>query len=167
MDVDQTLSGLEKIRDRFRKKPIGTSIWCAVIILFFIGFSFFGYGYFAEKGRQFASDESHAPSSSPYTTPKLVTISKGEIKLSGPGLYLVDTENRVGSDDITKISGLSRGDKVILKAADDDRTIVVREGDFLITQAPVFYLNNKNDKIIFVSEGADVCAEDDRISLGN
>jgi len=166
MDVDKTLSGFGKLRERFRKKPVETSIGCGIILLCFFLLFFLGYGYVTEKGRQLASDnDSHSPTAD-YVTPKSVTISNGEIKLSGPGLYLVNTEDRADSDELTKISGLSKGDKVILKAADDDRTVVVKESPFLI-MAWIFYLNNKNDKIIFTSEGNDVCSEDNRISIGD
>ena len=150
MDVNQELNGVEKVGKRFLRKPLRTILLSIIFILLLIVVFFFGYGYFTEKGRQLASDDkSHAPSSNAFITPKPVIISKGEIKLSGPGLYLVDTEDRADSGELTKISGLSRGDRVILKAADDDRTIAVKEGTFLIMQSSRFYLNNKDDKIIF------------------
>ena len=39
----------------------------------------------------------------PLSMPKLVTISSNEIALSGPGTYLVDTENKADSDNLKKI----------------------------------------------------------------
>lgn len=168
MGVDQELNGIGKVGKRFLRKPVRTILLSVILILLLIVVFFFGHGYFTEKGRQLASDNKrHLSSSNAYITPKLVTISNGEIKLPGPGLYLVETEDRADSDELTKILGLSRGDRVILKAADNDRTIAVKEGRFLIMAAYVFYLNNKDDKIIFTSEGNDVCAEDNRLSLGD
>ena len=68
------------------------------------------------------------PSLTTDTKPKLVTISSNEIALSGPGTYLVDTENKTDSDDLKKIYELSEGDEVTLKAADNNRTIVIKKG---------------------------------------
>ena len=102
----------------------------------------------------------------PLSKPKLVTISSNEIALSGPGTYLVDTESKADSDDLEKIYGLSEGDKVTLKAADDDRTIVIKKGHYLIMPAN-FSLNNEDDFIVLKSKGSNVCAEVHRQNNGD
>jgi hypothetical protein len=99
------------------------------------------------------------------TKPKLVTISSNEIALSGPGTYLVDTENKANSDDLKKIYGLSEGDKVTLKAADDDRTIVIKKGHYLKMPAD-FSLDNEDDFIILISKGSNICAQYQREHIG-
>jgi hypothetical protein len=98
--------------------------------------------------------------------PKLVTISSNEITLTGPGTYLVDTENKANSDDLKKIYGLSEGNKVTLKAADNDRTIVIKKGHYLKMQAD-FSLNNEDDFIILISKGSNICAQYDREDIGD
>lgn len=101
----------------------------------------------------------------PPIKPKLVTLSSNEIVLSGPGTYLVDTESKAASDELKKIYGLSEGDKVTLHAADDNRTIVVKKGNYLIMPAN-FSLDNEDDFIVFKSKGSNVCAEADRQNNG-
>ena len=106
------------------------------------------------------------PSSDTITKPKLVTISSNEIVLSGPGTYLVDTENKADSDDLKKIYGLSEGNKVTLKAADDDRTIVIKKGHYLKMPAD-FSLDNEDDFIILISKGSNICAQYQREHIGD
>ncbi len=101
------------------------------------------------------------------TKPKIVTISSNEIALSGPGLYLVDTENMSMEDDLSRIIGLSKGEKVTLRAASNDRTIAVRASRYLKMAHIVFFLNNKNDKIEFTCGKNGVCVEDSRVSIGD
>jgi len=98
--------------------------------------------------------------------PKRVTISSNEIALSGPGTYLVDTENNADSDDLKKIYGLSEGDEVILKAADNNRTIVIKKGHYLIMPAN-FSLNNEDDFIVLKSKGSNIYAEVHRKNNGD
>ena len=102
----------------------------------------------------------------PLSTPKLVTISSNKIALSGPGTYLVDTENKADSDDLKKIYGLSEGDEVTLKATDNNRTIVIKKGRYLIMPAN-FSLDNEDDFIILKSKGSNICAEVHRQNNGD
>lgn len=102
----------------------------------------------------------------PLSMPKLVTISSNEIALSGPGTYLVDTENKADSDNLKKIYGLSEGDEVTLKAADNNRTIVIKKGHYLIMPAN-FSLNNEDDFIVLKSKGSNICAEVHRQNNGD
>jgi hypothetical protein len=102
----------------------------------------------------------------PLKLPTLVIIVSDEIVLSGPGSYLVDTENKATSDAISKIYGLSEGDEVTLRAADNNRTIVVTKGHYLIMPAN-FSLNNEDDFIVLKSKGSDICAEVHRQNNGD
>lgn len=160
-----TIQDLWDIWKKLWTHPVKTSISILVLIALSIAV-FYGQGYFGEKGRRSASN-SHVPSLDTANRPKLVTIASNEITLSGPGLYLVDTENKVETGYVKRISGLSVGDKAILKAASNDRTVVLEESRFLIMAAPKFYLNNENDKIVFIGNKDGVCVEDSRISLGD
>lgn len=162
-----TIQDLWDIWKKLRAHPTETLISIMVLIAVVIAV-FYGQGYFGEKGRRSASI-SHVPSLSTVNRPKLVTITSNEITLSGPGLYLIDTENKAETGHVKRISGLSAGDKAILKAASNNRTVVLEESHFLIMQAPKFYLNNENDKIVFIGDKDGVCVEDigGRISLGD
>lgn len=139
-----------------------------IIVLIIIGIIVaYAYGFFSEKGKQAASNVP-SPSLPTKDEPKLVIISSGEIALSGPGTYFVSAEHMTAPDNIiAKISGLSIGDKVILKAASNDGEIVIIESDYLKMQAPMFYLNNKNDKIVFTCDSSGICVEDSRVSIGD
>jgi hypothetical protein len=160
-----TINDLWDIWKKLRAHPIRTLI--AIIVLAALSIIvFYGQGYFSEKGRQTASN-SHVPSLNTDNRSKLVSITANEIKLSGPGNYLIDTENKAETDYVKKITGLSAGDKAILKAASNDRTVVLEESHFLIMAAPKFYLNNEKDKIVFIGDKDGICVEDSRISLGD
>jgi len=98
--------------------------------------------------------------------PKRVVIASNEITLSGPGIYLVDTENKADSDDLKKIYGLSDGDEVNLAAADNDRTIILQKGHYLIIPAN-FPLDNEDDFIVLKSKGSNICAEVHRQNNGD
>ena len=102
----------------------------------------------------------------PLKLPALVTIASDEIVLAGPGTYLVDTENRADSDILRKIYGLSEGDEVTLRAADNNRTIVVTRGHYLIMPAN-FSLNNEDDSVVFRAKGSNICAEVHRQNNGD
>ena len=155
----------EDIYKKMLDHPIKTALFILGLITLTI-IAYYAQGYFSEKGKQSASN-TYSSSLATNSKPKLVTISSNEIALSGPGHYLVDTENKAKSGYLTRISGLSEGDKAILKAASNDRTVVIREGRYLIMAAPIFYLNNKNDKIVFISDKDGICIEDSRISIGD
>lgn len=102
----------------------------------------------------------------PVKLPTFVTISSDEIVLAGPGTYLVDTENKATLDSLKKIHGLSEGDEVTLRAADNSRTIVVTRGHYLIMPAN-FSLNNEDDSVAFRSKGSNICAEVHRQNNGD
>lgn len=123
----------------------------------------------AQEARHRAELSMKNPPSSSVTAakPEIVTISSGEITLSGPGLYLVDTENMSAEDDLSRIIGLSEGDKVALRSVSSARTIAVRESPHLKMAGQVFFLNHKHDKIEFTCGKDSVCIEDNRISIGS
>jgi hypothetical protein len=102
----------------------------------------------------------------PLSLPTPVTIASDEIALSGPGTYLVDTENKADSDALRKIYGLSEGDEVTLRAADNNRTIVITRGHYLIMPAN-FSLNNEDDSVAFRAKGYNICAEVHRQNTGD
>lgn len=120
-----------------------------------------------ERHRAELLKKNHSSSLATFSNPKLVILSSNEVTLSGPGHYLIDTENMAGSGYLTRILGLSTGNKVTLKAASNDRTIIIKEGSYLKMVAPIFYLNNKDDKIEFTCDSGGVCVEDNRVSIGD
>ena len=118
-----------------------------------------------ERHRAELLKKSQPSSLATITNPEFVTLSSNEVTLSGPGHYLVDTENMVESGYLTRISGLSTGDKVTLHAASNDRIIIIKESNYLKMQGPIFYLDNKNNKIAFICDRAGVCVEDSRVGI--
>jgi len=66
----------------------------------------------------------------------------------------VDTEGASASDDLDTISGMIEGDLLILSAADSARTVVVKDGTGNIQCAGDFSMDNTQDRIVLLREGA-------------
>ena len=84
------------------------------------------------------------------------TISGGITTLSGPGSYKIDTEGLAATDDLDRINGLAEGDEVVLRAANDARTVVIKDGTYIKLGAD-FSLNNQYDSITLLCIGSNVC----------
>lgn len=166
--VPKELGGLKNDTNRadaIIAKIKNNPVIAILIVIFFIVIGIATFTESVDKIVKFA--RTYLPITAADRTPKVVTISSGEITLSGQGFYLIDTEGGTESDELIRINGLKKGDEVTLNAASGDRTIVVKEGHYLIMQRPVFSLDNENDFIIFRSKGGDICVEVDRKSLGD
>lgn len=97
--------------------------------------------------------------------PTEVTIASGIAAIGGEGFYSIDTEGDAGSDNLTQITGLNVGDEIILMAANDARTVVVKNGANLILDGSAdFTLNSIYDRLILQSIGSDKCVELNRCS---
>lgn len=97
------------------------------------------------------------------------TISAGVITLTGSKkirFITVDTESAAASDDLDTVSGGNSGELLIVQAADDARTVVVKDGTNLKLQAD-FSLNNTQDKIILLCVSSGVYHEIARASSGS
>jgi len=95
-----------------------------------------------------------------WGSPVEVTISSGIITVTGSGYFSVDTEGDSATDDLTRIKGLSSGEQVILKAEDNDRTVVVKHGSFLkLNTGADFTMNNVYDRLVLQCVGSDICVE--------
>jgi hypothetical protein len=66
----------------------------------------------------------------------------------------VDTEGSAASDDLDTINGMINGDLLILSAANDARTVVVKDGTGNIRCAGDFSMDNTQDRIVLLREGA-------------
>lgn len=148
-------------------EKVPAKFWCSLLGLL-ITFFLFGItiGQVTWVGDLFGNKSPKGESISQIAItgkPKRVTISKGEINLSAPGLYLVDTEGGSPSDDLRRINGLEEGDQVILAAGSNTKTVVLKKGPYLRMQAD-FHLNNENDRIVFISNGMNTCSELSRAS---
>lgn len=96
------------------------------------------------------------------------TISGGIVATDGEGYYSIDTEGAAASDALDKLTGLADGDEVILKAANDARTVVVTNGTYIKTEQGVdCSLNNVYDGIRLQCIGSDTCVERGRSSPGD
>ncbi len=94
------------------------------------------------------------------------TIASGIVDVSYAGRVSVDTEAAAASDDLDKITGLNDGDMVILEAANDARSVVVKDGAYLKLQSD-FTLNNQYDRITLQCIGSDTCVEISRSNNGS
>ena len=96
------------------------------------------------------------------------TIASGVITLDGYNairFVTVDTEATGATDDLDTISGGHKSEIVILQAADDARTVVVKDGTNIKLQAD-FSLNNTQDKLFLGCVSPGVYHEISRASSG-
>lgn len=79
-----------------------------------------------------------------------LTIATGAITPTLAGTIVVDTEGDAASDDLDTITAtnMNDGDIIILKAADDARTVVVKNGTGNIACNADFSLDNSLDRIM-------------------
>ncbi|MHA3913837.1 hypothetical protein [Halovulum sp. GXIMD14793] len=79
-----------------------------------------------------------------------VTISAGEITSPRLGLYQVDTEGDAATDDLETITmaGAVDGDMLVLRAENDARTVVVRNGVGNIACGADRTLDNTLDRLV-------------------
>lgn len=85
------------------------------------------------------------------------TISGGVIeKLGSFAYYSVDTESAAASDNLDTISGGNEGDLIFIKAAHDNRSVVIRDGQGnILTNGSVdLTLDNTDDLVILHFSGA-------------
>lgn len=97
-----------------------------------------------------------------------ITISSGVAALTDQGYFTIDTEGDNATDDLTQITGLTAGDKIIIRAENDARTVVVKNGANLsLCTGADFTLNNIKDRMVLQAIGGDVCVEVSRSSGGD
>jgi len=101
-----------------------------------------------------------------WGAPVTLTLSGGVLTVPGQGYFLVATEGGAASDDLTSISGAANGDEIILAAANDAKTVVVKAGAGIHTSAD-FSLNNQYDRMYLQCIGSDECVEIARASNGD
>ena len=98
---------------------------------------------------------------------KTAVVTNGVARLSGPGSYTLMLASGTEGD-LVRIEGLGENDPAVLSLADDDTTIVMRNGPFLrLQQGRDFMLNNTADRIQFIGLPRGVCLETDRMSGGD
>jgi hypothetical protein len=66
----------------------------------------------------------------------------------------VDTEADAATDDLDTISGGSEGDLLIIRAADDARTVVAKDGMGNLALAGDFLLDHTSDRLLLVRGSA-------------
>jgi len=93
-----------------------------------------------------------------FPPPTELTISGGEIILTGAGpwhYHSIHTEGNAASDDLALIRGGSAGDLLLLKAANDVQTVVVKSNTATIMQAD-FSLDSVQDRLLLQCEESDL-----------
>lgn len=82
-----------------------------------------------------------------------LTIATGVITVTG-GYHTVDTEAAAASDDLDTISGGTDGARLVIRAVNSARTVVVKDGTGNVQCAGDFSLDNAQDTIEFIFDGA-------------
>ena len=82
-----------------------------------------------------------------------LTIASGAITVTGK-LHNVDTESDASTDDLDTINGGVVGQIVILRAADDGRTIVCKDGTGNLKLSGDFSLTHTEDGIVLIYDGS-------------
>lgn len=94
-----------------------------------------------------------------------VTLNAGGIAiLNGAGYYQVNTFGDAVTDDLIQITGLSVGEVVVLEAADDTHTVVIKDNANLNLTGIDFSLNTVKDKMKLLCTAVGVCDELSRSS---
>lgn len=85
------------------------------------------------------------------------TISSGAITvISGFAYYSVDTEGSASTDNLDTISGGNEGDVIFIEAANDARTVVIRDnqGNILTNGSVDLSLDDTDDIVILLFNGS-------------
>jgi hypothetical protein len=96
--------------------------------------------------------------------PRAATIASDIAALTGPGAWSIDTESSAATDDLTKLTGLADGEQVTLRAANDARTVVVKNGTYMKLQGVDFSMDSQYDRIVLECVGSDTVVEISRSS---
>lgn len=96
-----------------------------------------------------------------------LTISGGAV--TGDPSYknlLIDTEGDAPSSDLDSIGGYDDGDMVMIRPANDARTVVVKNGANLILQGVDFTMDSDDDAMILLNIGSNKWIELSRADNG-
>lgn len=85
-----------------------------------------------------------------FASPTELTIASGAITATS-SYHTVDTEADGASDDLDTISGNSLGRILVLRAAHNDRTVVLKDGTDNLRLAGDCSLDNGDDVIVLLS----------------
>lgn len=99
----------------------------------------------------------------------LTLDASGEITVTGTKgkrTHLVDTYGAGATDDLVTINGGNEGEFLLLEAANDARTVIVKDGTNIKLMAD-FSLNNSQDKLLLICKSSGVWHGVSRESSGN
>jgi len=149
----------------WKHAPVKFWTWCciATVAIFLFGVSFGQISWVRELYGDKSNRSRPNYEIGTISKPVKVTLSNSEIDLPGQGFFLVDTEGGSSVGNLKRINGLKEGDQVIIAADSNERTIIVKKSSYL--KMPMdFYLNNEDDRIVFVCDGMNKCSEISRSS---
>ena len=86
-------------------------------------------------------------------SPTDVVIASGVITASASFLS-VDTEGSASTDDLVTINGGRAGQMLILRAANNSRTVVVKDNTGNLKLTADFSLDNGNDALVLIYSGS-------------
>ncbi len=87
-----------------------------------------------------------------YGTPEVLTIASGAITATRSYIS-VDTESTAATDDLDTINGGAEGDLLIIRAADDAHTVVLKDGTGNLKLAGDCALDSVHDRITLQHDG--------------
>lgn len=96
-----------------------------------------------------------------------LTISGGAV-IGDPSYknLLIDTEAGAASDDLDSIGGYNDGNMVMIRPANDTRTVVVKNGANLILQGVDFTMDADDDAMLLLNIGSNKWIELSRADNG-
>lgn len=84
--------------------------------------------------------------------PQALTIASGAVTATR-SFIAVDTESAAASDDLDSIAGGAEGDMLVVRAADDAHTVVLKDGTGNLKLAGDMSLDSANDRIVLMHDG--------------
>jgi len=122
-------------------------------------------GYYLRWKEDLSGLENISHPSDRFSLPRVnVTLdTDGEITVTdGPAHYIVDTYAGAATDDLVKINGLSEGEVFRISAANDARTVVVKNGDYFQTMGGLdCTLRDTKYRMFFTMGAGGTIAEED------
>jgi len=91
-----------------------------------------------------------------WGTGELKTIAGGVITVEKGKWYKIDTQDSAASDDLDTINGLSAGNEIMISAANDARTVVLKNGTGNLSIRGDISLNEAIDRVRLIHDGTNL-----------
>ena len=91
-----------------------------------------------------------------WGTGELKTIAGGVISVEKGKWFKIDTQDAAASDDLDTINGLSAGNEIMISAANDARTVVLKNGTGNLSIRTDISLNEAIDRVRLIHDGTNL-----------